>query len=73
MSGNLDVNLATPTSNAPMRTLVYSLLFSLAVLFSFSQANDAESLLKGVVSEGLALKSAGKIAFGPDGLFLISE
>lgn len=73
MSGNLGVNLATPTSNAPMRTLFYSLLFSLAVPFSFSRANDAESLLKGVVSEGLALKSAGKIAFGPDGLFLISD
>lgn len=51
-------------------------LFFSACLFALcipANGGDAKSLLKNPVSGGLELKSAGKIAFGPDGLLLLSD
>lgn len=57
-------------------TAVMKSIFTFVLLlgaFSIASAGSASSLLKDAQTGGLELKSAGKIAFGPDGLLLVSD
>ena len=57
-----------------MKALLLILSVSGLAMFGIAkETGQASSYLKSPEKSGLALKSAGKISFGPDGLFLVSD